>query len=62
MSFQGDDFKLLNGGFARCLGILSGHDAICEMLLKRAIEEKQKLKNELSRVLVSIKFNMVTRL
>ena len=51
---QGDGFKLLNGDFARNLGIPLGRDAIHEMLLKRAIEEKKKLKNELPGALVSI--------
>ena len=55
MFFQADGFKLLNGDFAKSFKIPFGHDAIHEMLLKRAIEKK-KLKNELSGVLVSIKF------
>ena len=60
--FQGDGFKLLNGDFARSLGIPLGRDAIREMLLKRADEEKKKLKDEISGMLISIKFDGVTRL
>ena len=43
------------------LGVPLGRDAICEMLLKKAIEEKN-LKNELSGALASVKFDRVTRL
>ena len=42
MFFQGNGFKLLNGDFARSLEIPLGHHAICEMLLKRIIEEIKK--------------------
>ena len=60
--FQDNGFKLLNGDFARSLGTLLGRDAIREMLVKRAIEEKKKLKNKLSGAPVSIKFMGVTRM
>ena len=57
--FQDDDFKLLNGDFVRSLGIPFRRNAIREMLLKRGIEEKTKLKNKVSGALVSIKFDKV---
>ena len=59
MFLQSYGFKLLNGDFTGSLGIPLGRDAIREMLLKRAIEEKQKLKNELSGALVSLEFKKV---
>ena len=62
MFIEGDGLKLLNCDFAKSIGILLGRDANCEIILKRAIEEKKKLKNELSEALVSIKFDGVTRL
>ena len=42
--FQADDFKLLNGDFARSLKIPLGRDPIRELLQTRAIEEKKKKK------------------
>ena len=62
MFFQDDGFKLLKGDFARSLGIPLGRDAVCEMLLRRAIEENKKLKSKLFEALVSIKFDGVTNL
>ena len=61
MFFQGVGFKLLNGDFARSFGIPLERDAIREMLLKRAIEEKKKLRNELSGALLVPGFHKVLR-
>ena len=44
MFFQGDGFKLLDCNFVKSLGIPFGRDAVREMLLNRAFEEKKKLK------------------
>ena len=60
--FQDDGFKLLSGTLLEVLESPLGRDVIREMLLKRAIEKKEKLKNKLSGALIFIKFDWVTRL
>ena len=54
--FQDDGFQLLNGNVAKNLEIQLGRQAIRSMVLKKSEEEKSKLKESLSGVLVSIKF------
>ena len=60
--FQDDGFQLLNGDFAKILGISLGRQAIRNMVLKRSEEERSKLKGSLSKTFVSLKFDGVTRL
>ena len=60
--FQDDGFQLLNGDFAKILGISLGRQAIRNMVLKRSVEERSKLKGSLSKTFVSLKFDGVTRL
>ena len=60
--FQDDGFQLLNGDFAKILGISFGRQAIRNMVLKRSEEERSKLKGSLSKTFVSLKFDGVTRL
>ena len=49
--FQDDGFQLLNGDFAKILGISLGRQAIRNMVLKRSEEERSKLKGSLSKTL-----------
>ena len=60
--FQDDGFQLLNGDFAKILGISLGRQAIRNMVLKRSEEKRSKLKGSLSKTFVSLKFDGVTRL
>ena len=60
--FQDNGFRLLNDNFAKNLEIQLGHQAICSTVLKKSEEEKSKFKESLSGALVSIKFDVVTKL